>query len=216
MVAGDATISSVRSDVIGPFVHDVSFYLGRRCGRTPEKIFRKFQITPHASQIVGRNVRQNRQQEQDAIRIEIARRFFHAVAMAKRDPRVDAYIAKAADFAKPILNRVRKLVHTTCPHVEETIKWNAPFFVYKGILAAMPAFKKHCALIFWKGKIILGKERMKLRRLTSLAELPGDKVLLDCIRKAVKLNEAGIKVARPKTKKKIAVPDYFLATLKKN
>jgi uncharacterized protein YdeI (YjbR/CyaY-like superfamily) len=100
--------------------------------------------------------------------------------------------------------------------VEETIKWNAPFFVYKGILAAMPAFKKHCALIFWKGKIILGKERMKLRRLTSLAELPGDKVLLDCIRKAVKLNEAGIKVARPKTKKKIAVPDYFLATLKKN
>jgi uncharacterized protein YdeI (YjbR/CyaY-like superfamily) len=136
--------------------------------------------------------------------------------MPKKSPLVDAYIAKSAGFAKPILKRIRKLVHAACPQVEEAIKWSAPFFVYKGVLVAMPAFKQHCALIFWKGKLILGKERTKYRRLTSLADLPADKVLLGYIRKAVELNEAGVKIPRPKSKAKIVVPGYLLAALKKN
>ena len=138
--------------------------------------------------------------------------------MPKKDPRVDAYIAKAGDFAKPILNRIRKLVHQACPPVEEAIKWNMPFFEYKGILVAMPAFKQHCALIFWKGKLILGKDRAKFRRLTSLADLPPDKTLLELIGKAVALNEAGIKAlvrAKPNTAK-VVVPPELLAALKKN
>lgn len=136
--------------------------------------------------------------------------------MAKKDPRVDAYIAGAGDFARPILNRIRKLVHAACPKVEETMKWNSPFFVHHGILVAMPAFKRHCALIFWKGKIILGKDRAKYRRLTSPADLPGDKILLGYIRKAVELNESGIKVPRPKAKKEAVVPAYFKSALRKN
>jgi hypothetical protein len=119
--------------------------------------------------------------------------------MPKKSPLVDAYIAKSADFAKPILKRIRKLVHATCPQMEEAIKWSSPFFVHKGVLVAMPAFKQHCALIFWKGKLILGKERAKYRRLTSLADLPADKVLLGYIRKAVELNEAGVKIPRSKS-----------------
>ena len=101
----------------------------------------------------------------------------------------------------------------------ETIKWNSPFYVYNGILAATPAFKTHCALIFWKGKLILGKERKELRHLTSISELPGDKILLGLIKKAVELNEAGVKEParpKPKAKKELVVPDYFLAALKKN
>jgi uncharacterized protein YdeI (YjbR/CyaY-like superfamily) len=136
--------------------------------------------------------------------------------MAKKDPRVDTYIAGAGDFAKPILNRIRKLVHAACPKVEETMKWNSPFFVHKGILIAMPAFKRHCALIFWKGKIILGKDSAKYRRLTSPAELPPDKILLGYIRKAVEFNETGVKVPRAKEKKKVVVPDYFRAALRKS
>jgi uncharacterized protein YdeI (YjbR/CyaY-like superfamily) len=135
--------------------------------------------------------------------------------MAKKDPRVDAYIAEAGDFAKPILKRIRKLVHAACPQVEETMKWNSPFFVHQGILVAMPAFKQHCALIFWKGKIILGKDRTKYRRLMSPADLPADKILLGYIRKAVELNEDGVKVRRPKAKE-VAVPDYFRVALSKN
>jgi hypothetical protein len=42
--------------------------------------------------------------------------------MGKRDPRVDAYIAKSADFAKPILTAIRDTVHAACPDVVEDMK----------------------------------------------------------------------------------------------
>ena len=57
--------------------------------------------------------------------------------MGKRDPRVDAYIAKSADFGKPILNHIREVVHESCPEVEETMKWGMPHFEYEGILCGM-------------------------------------------------------------------------------
>jgi uncharacterized protein YdeI (YjbR/CyaY-like superfamily) len=137
--------------------------------------------------------------------------------MPKQNPRVDAYIAKSADFAKPILHRIRKLVHKGCPQVEEDIKWSSPFFMYKGMFAAMMAFKAHCALIFpGNGKLIMGRDEAKLRRFASLADLPSDKILLGYIRKAVELKDAGIKPARSKAKKPLVVPDYFLALLRKN
>jgi uncharacterized protein YdeI (YjbR/CyaY-like superfamily) len=142
--------------------------------------------------------------------------------MPKKDPRVDDYIAKSADFAKPILIRIRKLVHAACPDVAETMKWRMPFYEHKGILITTPAFKKHCALIFWKGRLLFkefpAKEnpREKFRRLASNADLPGDKILTGYIRQAVEFNEAGVKTPHAKSKKKLVVPDYFLAALKKN
>jgi uncharacterized protein YdeI (YjbR/CyaY-like superfamily) len=145
--------------------------------------------------------------------------------MPMKDPRVDAYIAKAAAFAKPILNHVRGLVHDGCPDVQETIKWQMPHFEYKGVICGMAAFKQHCALIFWKRALIFGESPIKNRalgqfgRITSLADLPGDKILTGYIKKAVKLNEAGIKNpthAKSKTNREVVVPDYFLASLKKN
>jgi uncharacterized protein YdeI (YjbR/CyaY-like superfamily) len=140
--------------------------------------------------------------------------------MPKQDPRIDAYIARSADFARPILLRIRKLVHAACPKVTETIKWGVPFYEHKAILLATPAFKRHCALIFWKGKLIFdkGDQQKKLRRLTSLADLPGHKVLIDYIKRAIELNETRVKTPRrkPKSKGKLTVPDYFLAALAKN
>lgn len=139
--------------------------------------------------------------------------------MPKKDPRIDAFIAQAADFAKPILTRIRKLVHATCPSVTETIKWGNPFYEHKGILLATPAFKQHCRLVFWKGRLFLGKDRKKMGCITTLADLPGDKILTGYIKKAVELNEAGIKAPsrpKPKAKKQIIVPDYFLAALQQN
>ena len=152
------------------------------------------------------------------MRIEMIQKIPHPAAVPKKDPRIDDYIARAADFAKPILIRVRKLIHGACPQVEETIKWSSPFYTYKGILATTPAFKRHCALIFWKGKLILGKERAKYRRLTSLAELPGDKILRGYIRQAMELNETGTKtVARRKPKTgEIPVPNDVASALAKN
>ncbi|MEX2149772.1 MAG: DUF1801 domain-containing protein [Steroidobacteraceae bacterium] len=54
-----------------------------------------------------------------------------------KNPAVDAYIAKSADFARPILKRVRALMHQACPKVEETIKWGVPHIEYQGVIAGM-------------------------------------------------------------------------------
>jgi uncharacterized protein YdeI (YjbR/CyaY-like superfamily) len=148
--------------------------------------------------------------------------------MPKRDPRVDAYIAKSADFAKPILKHLRKLVHTACPEVEETLKWSMPAFMHKGILCGIAAFKEHCTFGAWKHSLIKtrliaddkSEEAMgQLGRIKSLADLPPDKVLLAYLKEAARLNEEGITVPRPArsaTKKPLVVPDYFNAALKKS
>jgi uncharacterized protein YdeI (YjbR/CyaY-like superfamily) len=118
------------------------------------------------------------------------------------DSRVDAYIAKSADFAKPILEHVRKLVHEAAPSITETIKWGFPFFDYKGPLANMASFKQHCSFGLWKAgqlndpKGYLQKDEPSagsFGKLTSLADLPPDDVLIDFIKQALALNENNVK-----------------------
>jgi len=149
--------------------------------------------------------------------------------MAKKDPRVDAYITKSADFAQPILKHLRKLVHTACPEVEETLKWSMPSFMYKGILCGFASFKEHCTFGFWKGDLMFAddKEAQKraneamghFGRMTRLADLPGDKLLLGYIKEAMRLNDEGVKKSpKPKLKVKpeLIVPPVLVAALKKN
>lgn len=78
--------------------------------------------------------------------------------MSNKNPKVDVYIEKSADFAKPILNHIRKVIHDACPEVEEAVKWGMPFFLYKGPMCNMAAFKEHCAFGFWKGRLIFGEK----------------------------------------------------------
>ncbi len=75
--------------------------------------------------------------------------------MAKNDSRVDTYIGNSAEFARPILTYLRNLVHEACPDVQETIKWNMPWFEYKGLLCGMAAFKRHATFGLWKHKLIV-------------------------------------------------------------
>ena len=134
--------------------------------------------------------------------------------MGKRDPRVDAYIAKSADFAKPILKYLRDAVHAGAPAVEETLKWSMPFFDYKGPLANMAAFKAHCAFGFWKSALV-GESRMS--RITSTDDLPPKKELIGLVKKAAKLNDEGVKVARTtKPKARLEMPSDLTAALGKN
>ena len=77
--------------------------------------------------------------------------------MGSRDRRVDAYIAKSADFAQPILRYLREIVHETVPDIEETMKWSSPHFGYKGMMCGMAAFKQHCTFGFWKGSLVVGR-----------------------------------------------------------
>src|SRR5690349_6299437 len=98
--------------------------------------------------------------------------------MATKDPRVDAYIANAPPFARPIHIHLRALAHEACPQVEETLKWRMPHFSHKGILFGMAAFKQYCAVHFWKGKLILGNNLCtggfgNLGKIATVSELPG-------------------------------------------
>jgi len=140
------------------------------------------------------------------------------------DPRVDAYIEKSAEFAKPILIHIRKLVHKACPDITETMKWSFPHFDHKGTVCSMAAFKQHCAFGFWKQALLeqdafpAEKTAMgSFGRITTVKDLPTDKVMIGLIQQAVELNEKGIKVAKkPVEKKELIVPKDLTSALSKN
>jgi uncharacterized protein YdeI (YjbR/CyaY-like superfamily) len=143
--------------------------------------------------------------------------------MGKRDPRIDAYVAKSAEFAKPVLNHLRVIVHEACPEAEETIKWGMPHFDYKGILCGMASFKEHCAFHVWRGSLIVGdgaQEAMgQFGRITRVSDLPSKKVITGYIREAMKLRDDGVKNSarsKPKEKKDLVVPSELASALKKN
>ena len=146
--------------------------------------------------------------------------------MGTRDPRIDAYIAKSADFAKPILASIRETVHSACPDVEETLKWSAPHFMYHGMMCGMAAFKEHCAFGFWKSSLVLGDGKGddnaagQFGRITRVADLPPKKVMTSYIKRAMQLNEEGVSVRRAQPKRgharDIEVPDDLAAALRKN
>ena len=144
--------------------------------------------------------------------------------MAKQ-PKVDDYIDKANDFAKPILNRLRDLIHKAIPDVTETIKWGMPFFEYHGNLCHIAAFKQHCAFGFWKGSLMKDPKKIltcetamgHLGRIATLDDLPSDAVILEYIKHAADLNKTGIKKTAKLTKKKpVETPDDLLNALKEN
>lgn len=136
------------------------------------------------------------------------------------DPRIDAYIAKAAPFARPILAHVRDRVHAAAPEAEEAIKWSAPGFTVDGkILLVMAAFKAHAALNFWRGQEIGDKGPKagamgQFGKLTSLADLPPDAELDALIREAAALARTAPAPRKAKQEPKAAAtlhPDFAAA-----
>lgn len=143
------------------------------------------------------------------------------------DKRVDAYIAKAQPFAKPILRHLRELVHEVCPDCEETMKWSFPHFDYQGqMMCSMAAFKKHAAFNLWKAALLDDPKDLlstdeamgHLGKLTSIDDLPSDRDIKRFIAQAMKLNEKGKTVAKPKaaSRPELPVPDELAKALKRN
>ena len=145
------------------------------------------------------------------------------------DPRIDAYIERAAAFAKPILIKLRKLIFQACPDAEEMIKWSFPNYeVHGSMLCSMAAFKEHCAFGFWKASLLKDPDGIlhlaernsmgHLERLSSVKDLPSDKILITYLKEAALLNKNNIKIARKKSApgKELAIPKALAAALKKN
>jgi uncharacterized protein YdeI (YjbR/CyaY-like superfamily) len=143
--------------------------------------------------------------------------------MGTKDQRIDAYIANAQPFARPILEHLRKLFHQGCPDLEETMKWSMPHFDYKGeMMVGMCAFKAHCGFGFWKASLLFATDDKspeaigQFGRITSLKDLPSDAKIVRLVKAAAKLNADGIKVARPTTKRAaLPVPPELAKALAK-
>ena len=134
-----------------------------------------------------------------------------------RDPRIDAYIADAGDFARPVLQHLRELVHSAIPDADEAIKWRMPHFTVNGKnIAGMAAFKAHCAFTI-HGEGRHGDAMGQCGRLTSVSDLPPDEQLVSALQEAVaRVSKNGTaaprKAGRP-PRAEIPVPEDFAAAL---
>ncbi|WP_276875107.1 YdeI/OmpD-associated family protein [Chryseobacterium joostei] len=148
--------------------------------------------------------------------------------MEKYSSKIDSYIEKSQDFAKPILHYIRETVHEYCPDAEETMKWSFPHFIYKGKnLCAMASFKQHCTFGFWLEKEMktmqeithdIEKNSMfSLGKITKTEDLPSKPQLKKAILEAMELTDMGVtmKKAAP-SKTEMEIPDYFQAALNDN
>jgi len=148
--------------------------------------------------------------------------------MEKYNVKVDEYIEKSQDFAKPILNYIREIVHEICPDTEEAIKWKFPAFIYKGkILCSMVSFKHYCSLGFWLHNEMKSLKDIEtdvektnmfsLGKITTLENLPAKPLLKKMILEAMELTEMGVtlKKASP-SKTETEIPDYFQKALKQD
>lgn len=145
-----------------------------------------------------------------------------------KDLRIDKYISKSADFAIPVLEYLRALIHKACPLTQETIKWGFPHFDYKNeMLCSMAAFKEHCAFTLWKASLLKRNNALQLSersamghlgKIRTIKDLPDDKILISFIKEAMELNDKGIKMVNSKVsvKKSVVIPDYFKSVLKIN
>jgi hypothetical protein len=139
----------------------------------------------------------------------------------ERDPRIDAYIAAAQPFARPILQHIRALIHRACPDVVETIKWSRPFFEHKGrMFAGLSAFKGHASFVLWRlgeGGDATSRDQEGMGhfgKLTSRDDLPDDAELLGAIQEALATIDAGVPARSKKAPRaELAVPHELGAAL---
>ncbi|XZF14177.1 YdeI/OmpD-associated family protein [Chitinophagaceae bacterium MMS25-I14] len=151
--------------------------------------------------------------------------------MMQYNPAIDAYIAGAEEFAKPILTYWRRLVHENCPGVEETIKWSFPHFEYQGDnLCVLAAYKNHCSFTFMKAGLMTdprlkaGKDLKPIQRflgkISTMESLPPENEFLSMLKEAMLLNEQGVKIKREKLAtdkpKVLETPIYFQDALDGN
>ncbi|MBI1838640.1 MAG: YdeI/OmpD-associated family protein [Flavobacteriia bacterium] len=147
-----------------------------------------------------------------------------------KDNRIDIYIGKSAEFAQPILNYLRKLIHEICPEVNETIKWGFPHFEYKkSILCSFASFKQHCSFGFWLGSLMIDSDKVfqkvadagmgQFGKLTSLSDLPAQKILKSYLLQAMTLIDNGAKLTKSPIKKEtkeLEIPFILSEALNQN
>lgn len=146
-----------------------------------------------------------------------------------RNPKIDEYLDRAEEFAKPILTHLRSLIHAACPEVTEELKWGNPHFDYRGeMMCIFAAYTKHCSFSFWKDALMddprlkvssdLPAAKRFMGKLTAVEDLPSDSELIGWIKEAMALNEQGVKLPPRKSEgpKVVGIPEAFSERLATN
>src|SRR5690349_5088700 len=63
---------------------------------------------------------------------------------------VDAYIAQAPEYSRPICRKLREIIRSAGPELEETIRWGGPCYRGRALVCGMGAFKQHVRLFFFR------------------------------------------------------------------
>jgi len=138
---------------------------------------------------------------------------------------IDAYLAKASDEQRPILELIRNTVNSIDNRIQEDWKWAAPCFNMDGLICWFIAFKNHVGLNFFKGALIEDTQKVfidtndkkkgnRMIHYKSLSDVNVE-VIQDYVKQAILLNERNIKVDIAK-KQNLKTPAYFLEALNEN
>ncbi len=76
---------------------------------------------------------------------------------------IESYIAHSVREAHPILVKLRKVIKSTIPEVEEGISWNVPIYKYHGILTGFAVYTHHVSLGFG-AEVLQNSEREMLEK----------------------------------------------------
>src|SRR5215471_13784138 len=81
--------------------------------------------------------------------------------MTNKNPEVDELLRKKKNPLTAEIERVREIILETSDKIEETVKWSAPTFMYKGNIASFYMnSKQHVSLMFHTGATIPGKHEI--------------------------------------------------------
>ncbi len=144
--------------------------------------------------------------------------------MAKTSSQTDTWFQSLNDFAKPLCEKLRDIVHRAAPDLEEVMRWSVPCYKGKGLVCAIGAFKEHVNLHFFRGAELhdprglflkdtdnAASRTIQFRTAVELQPAP----LRDLIQRAVKLDASDS--PKPKVKRaEIPVPDALKKALAKN
>ena len=141
---------------------------------------------------------------------------------------INLYIAEQPEWQRPLLVRLRQVIHAVDENIEETWRWNSPGFDHGGIMLGMSGFKQFVSVWFHKGALLkdthglfekLAKNEEKGNRVYKIhqGEAINEKALTDLVKQAIKVNKGGAKLTDAKpARKALVVPPDLEGCLKKN
>jgi uncharacterized protein YdhG (YjbR/CyaY superfamily) len=118
---------------------------------------------------------------------------------------VDAYIARSAKAAQPMLKAIRAAIRTAAPKAVEKMSYGIPFYEYKhpgyrGRLTYFAAFKNHVSIFAWGREVDAFPELKKYKTSKGTIQFAlGSKPPIGLIKRVVRARMKAIDALEKKT-----------------